>query len=266
MNNMIKNGVGSMERGYRQICFTPSGEVRQVCKADRKGQPYKQTTYQAPQLGDIVLGVQWYPQTAYGRKMTEEGLVDLTHDELRAEPCATILRDMPQELRDWLMPVHQQSSYLPDGYGWTDGLTTHSLRKKADIAEFFHGCGDEWLEKLWVEARVTPFFNIPQKWLLAQPMPQYTDNHVIEESTSFYTVRQYVQWVLWRTDGHVDVFTPPASIRDISGTLPMVVPEYSESPPMAMPLDVVRAARIVRGALRDPNGNSFGCTWTLHAY
>jgi hypothetical protein len=198
--------------------------------------------------------------------MTEEGLQPLEQEQLRQEPYHHLLVGLPPEIKEWLKPAHQQPSFLPDGFGWTDGLTTHSLRKRDDIFEFFHGCSEEWLEKLWDEARVTPYFNLPQKWLLSQPMPQYTDNHVIEEYTSFKTVRQYVQWVLWRTDGHVDVFTPPASIRDISGTLPTVMPEYMEAEPMAMPLDVVRAVRIVHGAMRDPKGNSFGCKWSLHAY
>lgn len=266
MNNMIKNGVGRTEQGYRQICITPIGEIRPVVKADRKGLASKQTSYQAPRCGDIVIGVRWYPHETFCLVMTDGGLIPLEPHQLQLPPYCNLIHGLPQKIKDWLRPAHHQPSFLPDGFGWTDGLTTHSLRKKDDIFEFFHGCGEEWLEKLWLEARTTPYYNLPQKWSLSQPMPQYTDNHVIEEHTSFSTVRQYVQWVLWRTDGHVDVFTPPASIRDVSGTLPTVFPEYTEEPAMAMPIDVVRAVRVVHGAMRDPKGNSFGCKWTLHAY
>lgn len=272
MNNMVvngacvRNGEGVVIGGYRQVVVTDDATIRPVCKVVRKGNPGKRATYQVPHVGDIVIGIRWYPERYYICIMEKEGLRELPQQEARAMRFVRLIQSLPMMLMEWLHVAVGEPAYLPDTCGWYDEMTTHDFNKRDSIFQFFKGCEQSWLDALWKEAKVSPYHVLPQKWELASPMPWKMDNHHVDYQTSFENVKMYTQWVLWRVDGRVDVFTPPPTLEEIGGTLPLIIPSRTERPPMDMPVDIRKAVKIVRGAFRDNKGNSYGCCWSLFAY
>lgn len=269
MGIMMKNGVGTATNGWRQVVVSPTGLIRPVCKAVRKGQTLsKKHTSQIAEDGDIIFGVRWNPFHFYVQKVYGEQVYDVDINVLKNEDSTEkkVLNTFPRQLMDWLSYSPHSASYLPDGCGWHDGMTTHDHTKQNNLFKLFDSFDPDWLSKLWIEAKVTPYFHIPFDWELADNMPTHMEAEVYNHRTSLCKVHQWDQWVLWREDGRIDLFTPPASKEIISGTLPTVIPEEIHRPPLAMPDDVIKAIRVTHGSMRDPNGNSFGCKWTLYIY
>lgn len=91
------------------------------------------------------------------------------------------------------------SSKLPDGLGWTEGLTEHMKNKLGRIKAFLRGIHDvELREKLLDYAKHTPARDMPTQWRTAEYVEK---GHAIPVDSKSV-------WIMYRVDGSVTKLTP----------------------------------------------------------
>lgn len=223
----ICNGIGKVNKGYRQVAFDANGNVRPVQTAQWSGMPSDRHTKQIARNGDFVLRFEWFP--AVWKLLQYKGGFGL--EEVSLKDNAALLAKLPKELDAWLgvTPDKYTESFLPAGVGWDGVLTVSSKEKVSKIRELFSEVSGvetaegNWLDNLVRNALVSPFSAMDLK--PTEPLPP-----TLKMETKW--CEHTIEWLLWREGKPVEFYTG----RDWSDE------EYDQGAPM--PDDVIKAIRI----------------------
>ena len=269
-HTLVSNGTVKRTGGERRVVLSPHGEIREVIKATRIASRDRRCTFQRVLDGDYVIELVWdNASSEYRLHQIMDGGQSVRQPltESNMAVMSRLVDSMPTTLQHWLRPVYEESeSNLPDGCGWTEGLTVSDRRKRRAAEEFFHGLPQSWIDKILPIVQASPHEGLLYNLDKAGAMPAVMDapKHAHEHKDGMLDI--WTEWVLWYQDGTVVNMAPlPTSglfTSSISGQECEYV--YAASP-VEIPHTVVRACKITHGPYTRRGGReSYGVKWELY--
>lgn len=263
----LHNGRAGTKPSYRAVAIRPQGDIRFVEGVNTEGSPYEQCSYQLAYPNDIIIQMSWYE---FERKSKMMGWV------VRGDgiiPCNQETTDafyerLPEELKQFLIPIEYGTSYLPPGKWWR-GNEMHQFINpltEDELNAFFEGVEDEWKEYFVAEALKSPAKYINTNWERTKELPTLLKNTMYrwgsDDNMETYVLNSSV-WVLYHDNGSIEVRDiPPTKGTHCAGPNRKISAHYYGQP-IPMPKSVVRAIRVNLGAF-EADGKSYGAKFYLH--
>ena len=267
---LVSNGTVKRTGGERRVVLSPHGEIREVIKATRIASKDRRCTFQRVLDGDYVIELVWdNASSEYRLHQIMDGGQSVRQPltESNMAVMSRLVDSMPADLQHWLRPVYEESeSNLPDGCGWTEGLTVSDRRKRRAAEEFFHGLPQPWIDKILPVVQASPHEGLLYNWEKAGAMPAVMDAPHNRHEHPHGLLHVWTEWVLWYADGSVSHIAPlPTSGKSTSVIAGAECDFDHSAQPLIMPDYVVRACKITHGPYTRRGGReSYGVKWELY--
>lgn len=266
---LISNGSTRRDSGERRVVMSPYGEIREIVKATRVASQDRRCTFQRVLDGDYVMELKWESVGAtWGMCQIFDGQsIPQPMTEANAVIWQRLMAAMPPVLREWFRPHPLEDTYLPDGCGWTDGLTISDRRKRRTAEEFFRGLPQPWIDKILPVVQASPHEGLVYNWDKAGAMPAVMDAPHNRHEHPNGRLHVWTEWVLWYADGTVTNLAPlPTSGKTTSVIAGSECDFDHSAKPLIMPDYVVRACKITHGPYtRRAGRESYGIKWELYS-
>lgn len=259
LSNGFKNNNG--DHGFRRIVLDPQGNPRPVQSVVNKGLTGNRCTYQVAHDWDLIISHSYKP-SKFEIHILMDGELSLYKG---FEPSTIVdiqyrLKELPGVFT-WLTREAGES-YLPDGIGWTDGVTQAEINKNARICAFLKGIPENVLDQYLGLAKYSPHTGMPMDWKQAGKLPTYLDSHAEFFEGNLASVCQSTEWILYHRHGEVthSVFEPTSG-EWLYADRRLGHGDYNADP-VKTPDSVVRAIKVTKEPYRR-DCSSYGIKWEL---
>ncbi len=260
-NPRFDNGHCQTTRGFRQVVVSPEGEIRPVQTLVNKGGIQLHRTIQTGFKGDWVVTYEYFPRVCKVSQVGDEGLIPVGNLKHLPEKVHAAI----EPLLGWLTQVGLQESFLPDGFGWTNGITKSHQIRQARIRNVFKGIPEDRIEWILKESIRGDRDGFPLSWKDdAKPLPSRMDVHVDQFTGDGQEVHETTHWILFHHDRKVEYLD---SLLPTSGSVQYAYGAdnlYYNELGHPMPKSVNSAIRVKVQPYRDNWGDSYGIAWELY--
>ena len=256
---LISNGNMNTAQGWRQVAFSPEGEVRPVQSVRTRGYVQQCCTKQIAREGDFIWRHEYYPHK-FQIFILKNGTPSL-EATLSSFPIK-----IGAELKKWLEAVGMQESYLPVGCGWDGDNTVASSKRESRIRNVFKGVDETIVDTYYNYAINTnsPRDGLPCSWKEdSLPLPTQLDCPAEYWDSSLASVRETTEWILYHYDGTVEHLVPEPTEGSWGDGYAHTASGNYNAPALPMPTTVRSAIRVRLDPYRR-DSSSWGISWELY--